>query len=58
MKNKSTAGSVKSPSNREQTTANCGGQPEKLSVEQIFKRNPPPKTPPSEPITGNTGIRA
>lgn len=55
MAEKKSSGHTKSPSNREQTTANCGGMPTKKSVEERFASNQPPKTPPSEPITGKGG---
>lgn len=36
-------GQIKSPSNREQTIANSGGMPKKMTAEQILDSNTPPK---------------
>lgn len=48
----SNKGQVKSPSNREQTIANSGGQPPKWDVEKIFSENTPPKKYADDSTTG------
>lgn len=56
-KKEDSKGHTPSPADREQLTKSCGGMPETKSVEERFRTNRPPKTPPSEPITNGTGVR-
>jgi hypothetical protein len=44
-------GSVKSPTSATDT-ANMGGMPEKMTVEQIFAENTPPSTPAESSVMG------
>lgn len=51
MDTKPSKESVKSPSSGTDPS-NCGGLPEKMNVEQIFKENLPPTTPATSSVIG------
>lgn len=43
---------VSSPSNREETIANCGGMPKKMTAEAILDSNTPPDRPAKDSTVG------